>query len=91
MTLPPFPFRLGTTSYIVPDDILPNVRFLADQAQDIELVLFEVDDGTNNLPSAETVAEMQALAAAHNLSYTVHLPLDLRLGAEEDLRHPSLG
>ena len=90
MTLPPFPFRLGTTSYIVPDDILPNVRFLADMVQDIELVLFEVDDGSNNLPSAETVAEMQALAAAHGLSYTVHLPLDLRLGADEELRHPSL-
>ncbi len=85
-----FPFRLGTTSYILPDDILPNVRFLAGKVQDIELVLFEVDDGPNNLPSSEVVAELAALAEAHGLSFTVHLPLDLRLGAGGDEEHVSL-
>ena len=77
-----YPFRLGTTSYIIPDDILPNVRFLADKVQDVQLVLFEVDDGPNNLPSRGVVAELAALADAHALTFTVHLPLDLRLGAE---------
>jgi len=84
------PFRLGTTSYIIPDDILPNVRFLADKVQDIELVLFEVDDSPNNLPSPEGVAELAALADAHALTFTVHLPLDLRLGADGDEGHVSL-
>src|SRR5262245_25369283 len=87
---PSTPFRLGTTSYIIPDDILPNVRYLADKVQDVELVLFEVDDGPNNLPSSETVAELAALADAHDLTYTVHLPLDLRLGADGDEGHISL-
>ncbi len=77
-----YPFRLGTTSYIIPDDILPNVRFLAGRVQDIQLILFEVDDGPNNLPAPEVVAELARLARAHGLSYTVHLPLDLKLGAE---------
>ncbi len=85
-----FPFRLGTTSYIVPDDILPNVRYLADKVQDVELVLFEVDDGANNLPAPEVVAELKRLAEAHALTYTVHLPLDLRLGADGDEGHISL-
>ena len=58
------PFRLGATSYIIPDDILPNVRFLADKVQDVELVLFEVDDGPNNLPGPEVIAVLQALADA---------------------------
>ncbi len=84
------PFRLGTTSYIVPDDILPNVRYLADKVQDVELVLFEVDDGANNLPSPEVAAELKKLAEAHALTYTVHLPLDLRLGADGDEGHVSL-
>lgn len=86
------PFRIGATSYIIPDDILPNSRFLAvlGEVQDIELVLFEVDDGPNNLPSPETVAELAALAGAHGLTYTVHLPLDLRLGASGDESHVSL-
>ena len=80
------PFRIGATSYIIPDDILPNARYLAalGEVQDIELVLFEVDDGPNNLPSPETVAELAALAGAHGLTFTVHLPLDLRLGASGD-------
>ena len=43
--MPKYPFRLGTTSYIIPADILPNVIYLSDQVQDIELILFEVDDG----------------------------------------------
>ena len=84
------PFRLGTTSYIIPDDILPNVRYLADKAQDVELVLFEVDDGQNNLPSPEVITELRRLADTHALTYTVHLPLDLRLGAGGDEGHVSL-
>ena len=50
-----YPFRLGTTSYIIPADILPNARYLAGKIRDIELILFEVDDGPNNLPSTEVI------------------------------------
>ena len=83
-------YRLGTSSYIIPADILPNVRYLADKVRDVELVLFEVDDGPNNLPDASVVAELGMVAAAHGLTYTVHLPLDLRLGANGDEQHASL-
>jgi len=48
----PTPFRIGTTSYIIPDEIIPNVRFLAARVEDVELVLFEADEGMNNLPGA---------------------------------------
>lgn len=91
MTAPAaFPFRLGTSSYIIPADILPNVRFLASRVQDVELVLFEVDDGQNNLPDAAAIAELRELARQSGLSYTVHLPLDLRLGADGDEGHRSM-
>ena len=30
------PFRLGTTSYILPADILPNVEYLAGRVEDID-------------------------------------------------------
>jgi sugar phosphate isomerase/epimerase len=75
-----YPFRLGTTSYIIPDDILPNVRYLADKVRDIELILFEVDDGPHNLPSPEVIDELLQIARRHELTYTVHLPLDLKVG-----------
>lgn len=83
-------FRLGATSYILPDEILPNVRYLVGKVRDVELVLFEVDHGPNNLPSAGALAELASLAEAHNLTYTVHLPLDLRLGAGGDPWHVSM-
>ncbi len=84
------PFRIGTTSYIIPDDILPNVRYLSGKVRDVELVLFELDDGPSNLPGAELIQELKRIAAAHDLTYTVHLPLDLRLGADGDEQHVSL-
>ncbi len=75
------PFRIGTTSYIIPDDLLPNARFLVDKVQDMQLVLFDVADGPNNLPDAATVATLADLAAQHNFTYTVHLISDLRWDA----------
>src|SRR5688572_28636533 len=83
-------YRLGTTSYILPADILPNARYLAGRVRDIELVLFEVDEGPNNLPTPEVVAELAVLGQAQDLTYTIHLPLDLRLGAGGDEGHVSL-
>jgi sugar phosphate isomerase/epimerase len=85
-----FPFRLGTTSYIIPADILPNARYLADKVRDIELILFEVDDGPNNLPSEEVIAELRQIASQFNLSYTVHLPLDIKLGEDGSEQDQSL-
>lgn len=77
-----FPFRLGTTSYIIPADLLPNVVYLADKVDDIELVLFESDEITN-LPDAVTIQTLKEIADRFNLTYTVHLPLDTWLGHEQ--------
>jgi len=84
------PFRLGTTSFIVPADLLTNVRFLADRVRDIEVLLFEVDDGDNVLPGPEVWAELAELARVHDLTYTIHLPLDLQLAGDDAARRGSL-
>jgi sugar phosphate isomerase/epimerase len=79
-----FPFRLGTTSYIIPDDLAPNVRYLADKVDDVELVLFESDE-VSNLPDEGVIETLGALAESHDLTYTVHLPLDIDLGSRDAL------
>ncbi len=90
------PFRLGTTSYIIPDEILPNVRYLAGKVRDVELVLFEVDeekDGSlayNNLPHQTVIEELNQLASLYDLTYTVHLPLDLKLADDGSAQDQSL-
>lgn len=80
-----FPFRLGTTSYIIPADILSNVRYLAGKVRDVELVLFDVDDAMNNLPSGEEIDELRRIGSDNDLTYTVHLPLDLRLADDDSI------
>ncbi len=77
------PFRLGTTSYIIPDNIIANVGHLRGRVDDVELVLFESDE-FSNMPLPEEVSEMARLARETGLSYTVHLPLDTRLGSADE-------
>jgi len=86
-----FPFRLGTTSFIVPDHILPNVRFLSQTVNDIELLILESDE-IAELPSPAEVARFHEIAEANDLTFTVHLPLDIQLGSDdEQIRQQSLG
>jgi sugar phosphate isomerase/epimerase len=86
-----YPFRLGTTSYIVPDDIIPNVRYLCDKVEDIELVLFESDEFCN-LPSKGDIAILADMATEHRLTYSVHLPMDVYLGnSDRQERERSVG
>jgi len=74
-----FPFRVGTTSYIIPDTILPNIRFLGPYLDEVELVLF--DSGREeNLPSHGEILEMARLGQEMELTYNVHLPADIFLG-----------
>ncbi len=69
--------RLGCPSCLLPADLATNVRAVADRVDDVELVLFDVPGHGCNFPDAAEVAELARLAAAHDLTYTVHLPLDL--------------
>jgi len=86
-------FRLGVPSYVYPADILPNVKALAPYVDDIELVLFEsrcpddrrrtTDGEPSNIPSADTIACLAELAQQHDLTYTVHFPIDRHLGSPD--------
>jgi len=73
-----YPFRVGTTSYIIPADIRPNVEALAPLVDDVELLLFEIPE-MSNVPSPASVQQLRKLAEANTLTFTVHLPLDLPL------------
>lgn len=86
-----FPFRLGAPSFVFPDDVVPNVRKLADFVDDIEIVLFE-SDAIAPLPDSRAVAELGKMAADKDLSYTVHLPLDADPGrSDPEERRDSVG
>lgn len=77
-----FPFRLGTSSYIIEADLLPNITWLAPWIDDVELVLFETP-GQHNIPSPADIKLMRSLASDQALTYTVHLLCDIDLGSAD--------
>ncbi|NNL77173.1 MAG: hypothetical protein HKO68_12630, partial [Desulfobacterales bacterium] len=72
------PFNIGTTSFIYPDDYVPNVKMLGPYLDEIELLLFE-SQGTDALPSRAIISELCRLAGEFDLSYNVHLPTDISI------------
>jgi sugar phosphate isomerase/epimerase len=77
-----YPFRLATTSFIYPDDYVPNVCLLGPFVDEIELLLFE----SEALPSEDTVRELVSLSREHAVGYNVHLPLNVSIGHEDPRR-----
>ena len=73
-------WRLGATSCVLPADIMANVRVLAPLVDDVQLLFFE-SAAKSHLPQPLDEQELRGLAEEHDLSYTVHLPTDLALGA----------
>lgn len=73
-------WRLGATSCVLPADIMTNVRVLAPLVDDVQLLFFE-SAAKSLLPQPLDVQALRDLAEEHALSYTVHLPTDLALGA----------
>ena len=74
-----YSFRLGTTSFIYPADYVSNVRQLAPYFDEIELLLFE----STHLPSSGEIDDLKALALNHDITYNVHLPMDIDLAADK--------
>ncbi len=73
-------WRLGATSCVLPADIMANVRVVAPLVDDVQLLFFE-SAAKSRLPQPLDVQELRDIAEENDLSYTVHLPTDLALGA----------
>ncbi len=84
------PFRLGTTSFIYPDRIISNVEKLGSYFDEIELLIFE-SDPQDVLPTVEEIKTLVSLSKQLDVTYNVHLPLDVTLGdSSEKIRCRSL-
>ncbi len=79
-----FPFRLGTTSYVLNASLLTNIAFLKDKVDHIELLVFE-SETDSNYPSKTLVHELNSIADANDITYSVHLPLDVKLANPDKL------
>jgi sugar phosphate isomerase/epimerase len=77
-----FPFRLATTSFIYPADYATNVRRLSPRIDEVELLFFE--SRPESLPSKEVLHQLAAMAPELDLTYNVHLPLDIDLSVPQE-------
>ena len=80
-----YPFKIGTTSFIYPDDYIPNVKMLGPYIDEVELLLFE-SQAKDVLPSHEVISELGRLAIELELSYNVHLPTDVSVSDHDPSR-----
>jgi sugar phosphate isomerase/epimerase len=72
-----YPFKLGTTSFIYPDNYVPNVKMLGPYLDEIELLMFE--SAAESLPSKQEIQSLSRLGEEFDLTYNVHLPVDVPL------------
>jgi sugar phosphate isomerase/epimerase len=79
-----FPFKIATTSFIYPDHYIQNVSMLAPYLDEIELIFFE--STSSSLPSKDEIGILLSLANEYDLSYNIHHPLDISLGAQDHSR-----
>ena len=77
-----YPFKLGTTSFIYPDDYIANVRMLGAYFDEIELLLFE-STGIESLFSGPVIDELDRLATELKVEYDVHLPIDISISDQD--------
>ncbi len=76
-----FPFRIGTTSFILPvkeENLLSNARFLRD-IFDIVQLLFFGREYLEEILNPSVMTGLRLLREESGLSFTVHLPSDLEL------------
>ena len=76
------PFRLGTTSFIYPGHIIPNVKKIGAFFDEIELLVFESKPEAV-MPRRDDVRELAELSRDLDLTYNVHLPTDINLSAPD--------
>jgi len=76
------PFRIGVPAYIYSLDIMDNVHRLKDKVDNIELILPEANN-TRNIPDRKMLRKLNEISRACNLTYTIHLPLDIDLGSPD--------
>jgi sugar phosphate isomerase/epimerase len=73
-----YPFKLATTSFIYPDEYIPNVKMLGKYFDEIELLLFE-SINIDTLLSGAVINELKRLATDLKIDYDVHLPMDISI------------
>lgn len=68
--------KLGGTSFLLPTDYIPGVRFAAEHCEDVALLMLETGEHGENLATPAELAEIARIMDGEGASLHVHLPTD---------------
>ncbi|MBU0730346.1 MAG: sugar phosphate isomerase/epimerase [Proteobacteria bacterium] len=77
-----YPWKIGAPSYVMPGDIITNVRLLKNHLDDVQILCFESSENVileHDIP----LGRLEEASWKSGLTYTVHLPTDMHLGASD--------
>ncbi len=74
-------FKIGTTSFIIPDNIIPNVKKIGRFFDEIELLVFE-SLPLDVVPCQEDIKVLARMGQDLEVGYNIHLPVDISLTAQ---------
>lgn len=75
-----FPFRICAPSFIYPAAWSENAKLLAPYLDEVELLFLE-SRFPDSFPSATEIETLRHISETHGLTYNIHLPTDISLGA----------
>jgi sugar phosphate isomerase/epimerase len=79
------PFKIGATSMVFGHDMVENAGLLARIVNHVEILLFHTPT-LDNIPGTETIRRLNEIRRANSITYSVHLPASLEVGAAERQR-----
>ena len=76
------PFKLAAPSMVFGEDLLDNVKRLADLVNHIEILLFHTPS-LHNVPDHREISMLNHTGNQENLTYSVHLPASLEIASRD--------
>jgi len=82
---PNLPYRIGAPSMVFGEDLLENVRLLAEHVDHIEIILFHTPF-LHNIPGPKEIRTLREIGKQKDVTFTVHLPDSLEIASSDRLR-----
>ncbi len=77
---PKLPYKIGAPSMVFGEDLLENVRLLAENVDHIEIILFHTPS-LHNIPGPKEIRTLREIGKQKNVTFTVHLPDSLEIAS----------
>lgn len=73
-------WKIGAPSMVFGEDLLENVRLLAENVDHIEIILFHTPS-LHNIPGPKEIRTLREIGKQKNVTFTVHLPDSLEIAS----------